>query len=72
MKKVNLIINIVLVLAVAALFVLHFTGNGKASQTPVSGNESVTASKGDIVYILSTSMTCTMTSAPSCRASSVR
>ena len=51
MKKVNLIVNIVLVLAVAALFVLHFTDNGKASQTTAAGSESVTATKGDIVYI---------------------
>ena len=51
MKKANLIINIVLIIAVAALFVLHFTGNGKVSQAPVSGNGSTTASRGDIVYI---------------------
>ena len=51
MKKANLIINIVLIIAVAALFVLHFTGNGKVSQAPVSGNGSMTASRGDIVYI---------------------
>ena len=38
MKKVNLILNIVLVLAVAALYVLHFTGNSKTGS-------------GDIVYI---------------------
>lgn len=51
MKKANLIINIVLIVAVAALFVLHFTGRGKASQIQTAGNESVTATKGDIVYI---------------------
>jgi len=32
MKKVPLILNIVLLLAVAALFVLHFTGKGKKSE----------------------------------------
>ena len=51
MKKTNLIINIVLIVAVAALFVLHFTGRGKASQIQTAGSESVTATKGDIVYI---------------------
>ena len=51
MKKANLIINIVLIAAVAALFVLHFTGRGNASQTETAGSESVTATKGDIVYI---------------------
>lgn len=51
MKKANLIINIVLIAAVAVLFVLHFTGNGKASQNPASGNGEVPASSGDIVYI---------------------
>ena len=51
MKKANLIINIVLIVAVAALFVLHFTGRGKASQIQSAGSESVTATKGDIVYI---------------------
>ena len=43
MKKVNLILNIVLVLAVAALYVLHFTGNSKTGR--------ITAGSGDIVYI---------------------
>ena len=51
MKKANLIINIVLIVAVAALFVLHFTGRGKASQIQTAGSESITATKGDIVYI---------------------
>ena len=51
MKKVNLIVNIVLIIAVAALFVLHFTGSGKASKPQTTGNENVTAVKGDIVYI---------------------
>lgn len=51
MKKANLILNIVLILAVAALFVLHFTGAGKPVHSATPGSESVTASKGDIVYI---------------------
>lgn len=51
MKKANLIINIVLIIAVAALFVLHFTGSGKSSPTPAAGNGSPAASRGDIVYI---------------------
>ncbi len=51
MKKANLILNIVLILAVAALFVLHFTGAGKPVHSAAPGSESVTASKGDIVYI---------------------
>jgi len=51
MKKANLIINIVLIIAVAALFVLHFTGAGTSAQSPAAGSESVTAVKGDIVYI---------------------
>ena len=45
MKKVNLILNIVLVLAVAALYVLHFTGNSKTEDSWI------TAGSGDIVYI---------------------
>ena len=51
MKKANLILNIVLILAVAALYILHFTGAGKQSSSQASGSESVTAVKGDIVYI---------------------
>lgn len=51
MKKANLFINIVLIIAVAALFVLHFTGSGKASQTTSAGEGSTAESSGDIVYI---------------------
>ena len=51
MKKANLIINIVLTAAVAVLFILYFTGGRKAAQAPAAGSESVTAAKGDIVYI---------------------
>lgn len=51
MKKANLIINIVLIVAVAALFVLHFADCGKASITQNTSGESTAVSKGDIVYI---------------------
>ncbi len=51
MKKVNLILNIVLVLAVAALYVLHFTGNSKTENTASPEDSRITAGSGDIVYI---------------------
>ncbi len=51
MKKANLIINIVLIVAVAALFVLHFTDCGKVSTAQNTSGESTAVSKGDIVYI---------------------
>ena len=51
MKKVNLILNIVLVLAVAALYVLHFTGNSKTENTASKEDSRITAGSGDIVYI---------------------
>ena len=51
MKKVNLILNIVLVLAVAALYVLHFTGNSKTEHTASAEDSRITAGSGDIVYI---------------------
>ena len=51
MKKVNLILNIVLVLAVAALYVLHFTGNSKTKHTASAEDSRITAGSGDIVYI---------------------
>ena len=51
MKKVNLILNIVLVLAVAALFVLHFTGNRNTESTASTEDSRITAGSGDIVYI---------------------
>ena len=51
MKKVNLILNIVLVLAVAALYVLHFTGNSKTERTASAEDSRITAGSGDIVYI---------------------
>ena len=37
MKGTSLIVSIVLFVAVAALYVLHFTGSGKAGSTEVSG-----------------------------------
>ena len=49
MKKVNLILNIVLVLAVAALYVLHFTGNNKTENTASTEDSRITAGSGDIV-----------------------
>ena len=51
MKKVNLILNIVLLLAVAALYVLHFTGNSKTENTASTEDSRITAGSGDIVYI---------------------
>ena len=50
MKKVNLTLNIVLLLAVAVLYVLHFTGN-KTDNTVSSEDSRITAGSGDIVYI---------------------
>lgn len=50
MRKINLILEIVLILAVAALYVLHFTGKKECtSDSPDEGQ--TTALKGDIVYI---------------------
>ncbi|MCK4630231.1 MAG: OmpH family outer membrane protein [Bacteroidales bacterium] len=53
MKRVNLIINIVLVIAVGVLFVLHFTGNGKSKplQTEEKFVENDGTEKGEIAYI---------------------
>ncbi len=53
MKRVNLIINIVLVIAVGALFVLHFTGKGKSKplQTEEKFVENDGTEKGEIAYI---------------------
>ena len=48
--KVNLTLNIVLLLAVAVLYVLHFTGN-KTDNTVSSEDSRITAGSGDIVYI---------------------
>lgn len=51
MKKINLFLEIVLVLAVAALYVLHFSGNSKCTTDAASDNGQTSAVKGDIVYI---------------------
>jgi outer membrane protein len=52
MKKVSLILNIVLTLAVAALFVLFFTYNPNSKKGSADNNQSESiAQKGDIVYI---------------------
>lgn len=51
MKKVNLILNIVSILAIAVLYVLHFADDSRHGRQPVSGDSQVTAVKGDIVFI---------------------
>ena len=53
MKRVNLILNIVLVIAVGALFVLYFTGNEKSSpdQTEKKSTESINTGMGEMAYI---------------------
>ena len=51
MKKVNLILNIVSILAIAVLYVLHFADDSRHGSQPVSGDSQVTAVKGDIVFI---------------------
>ena len=53
MKRVNLIINIVLIIAVGALFVLHFTGMGKSKplQTEEKFVENDGTENGEIAYI---------------------
>lgn len=50
MKQFNLILNIVLTVAVVALFVLHFTGKS-CTHTSEAASESVTAQAGEIVFI---------------------
>lgn len=53
MKRVNLIINIVLVIAVGVLFVFHFAGKGKSKplQTEEKFVENDGTEKGEIAYI---------------------
>ena len=53
MKRVNLIINIVLIIAVGTLFILYFTGNEKSSpvQTKEKLVENNSAEKGEMAYI---------------------
>ena len=52
MKKLNLIIEIVLTIAVIVLFGLHFLGNKSASSSTISANTNVTnKTSGIIVYV---------------------
>ena len=51
MKKVNLILNIVSILAIAVLYVLHFADDSRHGSQPVSGDSQVSTVKGDIVFI---------------------
>lgn len=53
MKRVNLIINIVLVIAIGVLFVLYFTGKKKSSpaQTEEKLVENNSTGKGEMAYI---------------------
>ena len=51
MKKANLILNIVSILAIAVLYVLHFAADSRHGSQPVSGDSQVSAVKGDIVFI---------------------
>jgi outer membrane protein len=53
MKKILLIVNAVLVLAVGGLYVLHFAGNGKATHNNATDmvSEGEIAPAGSIVYI---------------------
>lgn len=51
MKKVNLILNIVSILAIAVLYVLHFADDSRHGSQPVSGDSQVSAVKGEIVFI---------------------
>lgn len=51
MKKVNLIINIVLILATAGLYILHFTGNGNQQNRQETDSSGITAVSGSIVYV---------------------
>lgn len=52
MKKVSLILSILAVIAVGVLYILYFTGNGGKTVAGEAGEAgTVTAAKGDIVYI---------------------
>ena len=53
MKRVNLIINIVLVIAVGVLFVLYFTGKEKSAtvQTKEKPAGNISAGNGEMAYI---------------------
>ncbi len=51
MKKVQLLINIILALAVLALFVLHFTGIGSRGVSESASGASASTGDGKIVYV---------------------
>ena len=51
MKKFSVVLNVVLVVAVAVLFVLFFTNNSKSAKGEEVTTENGVAQKGDIVYI---------------------
>lgn len=53
MKKSSLIINVVLIIAVAALYVLHFTGTGTSKTSQSDGGTEISAEipEGGIVYL---------------------
>ncbi|HIZ87358.1 MAG TPA: OmpH family outer membrane protein [Candidatus Coprenecus pullistercoris] len=51
MKNLNLTLNIILLLAVAALYFLHFNGKDKAESGMTEESTGAVAAKGDIVYI---------------------
>ena len=51
MKKFTVISNIVILVAVAALYVLFFTVSPKTAKSEATNGSEITAQKGDIVYI---------------------
>lgn len=51
MKKTSLILNIVLIVAVAALYVLHFTGNTNSKPAKGDASEIAASPLGGIVYL---------------------
>mgnify|MGYP006329720565 FL=1 len=51
MKKFSVVLNVVLVLAVAALFVLFFTSNSSSKSANTSEISAEGAQKGDVVFI---------------------
>jgi outer membrane protein len=50
MKKLSVALFVVLFLAVASLYFLHFSGNSKSKQSQISGNSSLSTAQG-IAYI---------------------
>lgn len=51
MNKVNLILNIVLLLATAALYIIFFTGSGKSADSSDNTGNVTSIGSGSIVYI---------------------